>query len=85
MFKYTYIHTHIHVKCTHTYIYAYTHIYNHTAEIQNKNIPKVKIQQITTASSPLHSPLGFSEISTKFHMLLRKLLSSQCAFMKLKL
>ena len=45
--------------------------YNHITSIQNENILKIKIQQIMTASNPLHCQLGFSEIRTKFHMLFR--------------
>ena len=53
------------------YIHIYMNIYNHITSVQNKNILKVKIQQIMTASNTLHCQLGFSEIRTKFHMLFR--------------
>ena len=78
IYIYMYVYVYIYICiCIHTCIYTCIHIcvciyiYNHITSIQNKNILKVKIQQIMTASNTLHCQLGFSEIRTKFHMLFR--------------
>lgn len=52
--------------------------------MQNANISKVKIQQITTASNPLHSTLDLSEIRTVSHAIQKPTFFTKCIYEALK-